>query len=92
MTADVEYIERYTIDLKQIFGKSNDKDDLVEYSPWNDIAVDTKLYVCNDGGEWRKRHFSHYANGLVYTFEDGYTSWSGNSSRVNCWQYAKFGE
>jgi hypothetical protein len=65
----------------------NDNDCLKEYNPWQDVAVDTKVYVTYtfDGGDlYHKRHFSHYeaSTGIVYVFSDGKTSYTSEPFEV----------
>jgi hypothetical protein len=93
-----EQIHRYTADLKYDFDGESEMD-LVEYSPWDGVAVDTKVYVRNDRNEsWIPRHFSHYNDGKVYTFDSGSTSWSNSEETVHrCsyttgWTYAKLAD
>lgn len=51
--------------------------DLKEYSSWQDVAVDTKVYVkFFSYSEEVKRYFSHYEDGKVFVFQQGSTSFS----------------
>ena len=55
---------------------------LVEYSPWEEVAVDTPVWVLAGGkGErgFLPRHFAKYESGFVYTFQEGRTSHTGAS-------------
>ena len=58
---------------------------------WNKVKVDTPVLVndCEDG-DWYKRYFAEYENGMVYTWDNGYTSWE--TSIVTGWKYAKLAE
>lgn len=61
---------------------------------WSKVAVDTPILVRDcESGEWLKRYFAKYENGLVYAWDDGTTSWSvGDKDYVNDWKYAKLAE
>ncbi len=67
------------------------KDDLVEeYSFWNDVKVDTKIFVKNyEDNEWQHKHFAKYEYGKVYAYSLGATSWSNGSRELFVWKYAK---
>lgn len=85
-----ETIVLYRADLSAnpLYGRGLE---LVEYSHWEDVAVDTKILVRDcDGEEWNKRYFSHYVNGRIYAFDDGATSWSGMNTLG--WKDAKLAE
>lgn len=42
------------------------------------LKVDAKVFVCGIGcDQWLKRHFSHFEKGVIHTFDDGHTSWTG---------------
>lgn len=58
---------------------------------WSKVAVDTPILVRDlEWGEWAKRYFAKYENGLVYAWVNGTTSWSaGDKDYVNDWKYAK---
>ena len=43
-----------------------------------------------EDGDWYKRYFAEYENGMVYTWDDGYTS--HGTSIVTGWKYAKLAE
>ena len=60
---------------------------------WSRISVDTKIYVKdNENDEWIKRYFAKYQRGRVYTWMYGNTSWIGNETEIECWEYAKLAE
>lgn len=61
---------------------------------WSKVAVDTPILVRDSGEEaWRKRHFSKYENGIVYSWIAGSTSWSVSaSSNIVGWKFAKLAE
>lgn len=61
---------------------------------WSKVAVDTPILVRDyEYGEWSKKYFARYENGLVYTWALGTTSWSAkDKSDVVNWKYAKLAE
>ena len=59
---------------------------------WGKVEVDTPILVRNsEYGEWFKRHFAEYKNGKVYTWDNGYTSWTACGD-MGAWNYAKLAE
>lgn len=94
-----ECVESYTKDLKFHTDRVTDND-LVEYSPWHDVAVDTVILVKNDHHyQYFHRHFAYYKNGKVHTWIDGRTSWSvkdwdttEDDGTTLTWQEAKLAE
>ena len=59
---------------------------------WSKVEVDTPILVRNyEYGEWFKRHFAEYKNGKVYTWDNGYTSWTA-CGYMCAWNYAKLAE
>ena len=59
---------------------------------WSKVEVDTPILVRNsEYGEWLKRHFAEYKNGKVYTWDNGYTSWTACGD-MGAWNYAKLAE
>ena len=59
---------------------------------WSKVEVDTPILVRNsEYGEWFKRHFAEYKNGKVYTWDNGYTSWTA-CGYMGAWNYAKLAE
>ena len=59
---------------------------------WSKVEVDTPILVRNNEyGEWFKRHFAEYKNGKVYTWDNGYTSWTAYGD-MGAWKYAKLVE
>lgn len=95
-----EYVETYTADLRFNVTHHDHDYDLVECSPWDDVKVDTKVFVRDVHGErWYRRYFSHYADGKVHTFCSGCTSWStveeddiGSEVDTVPWMEAKLAE
>ena len=58
---------------------------------WSKVEVDTPILVrYSEDGEWLRRHFAKYEDGIVYTWKDAYTSWTGD--RVTPWELAKLAE
>lgn len=86
---DEEFCETFTEDLKHYnFNEESDLD-LFEYNPWQDVAVDTPVYVsyASRPDDWHRRHFAKFANGVVYVWEDGRTSWT--TPNMVMYKYAK---
>lgn len=89
-----ESVHQYTTTLQY----NNDQDhpmDLIEYCPWQDVAVDTVILVKNNRHkEYIHRHFAFIRNGRVATWRDGRTSWSvkdwdgDEDSKVMFWEDA----
>lgn len=56
---------------------------------WSKVEVDTPIYVkAYDTDAWRRRYFSKYENGKIYTWANGATSWSSENEEVG-WHYGK---
>ena len=67
--------------------------DLVELNSWEDVAVDTKVFVrFSETTDWVPRYFSHFKDGRVYTFSNGATSWSSSKLDTVGWKQAKLTE
>ena len=79
----------YTAEGRYLKDSGPDEGDLIEYSPWSDVAVDTKILV-RGVGSWIPRHFSHYADGFVHAWDSGWTSHT--TERRNAWGHAKLAE
>lgn len=78
---------------KDSYGSIRNTDEtLREISPWDDVAVDTPVWVRDAECEcWARRHFAKYENGAVFCWRDGLTSHSiGKGSRLKyrAWVYA----
>lgn len=54
----LEITQSYTPNLKVAGAAKTDTWDLFEYNPWNDIAVDTPIWVNEIDGGWVPRHFA----------------------------------
>ena len=62
---------------------------------WSKVAVDTPILVRQgEDGEWTRRYFAKYENGLVYAWSDGCTRWTAYRSKyaTTKWKYAKLAE
>ena len=56
---------------------------------WSKVEVDTPIYVkAYDTDAWRRRYFSKYENGKIYTWANGATSWSSENEEIS-WHYGK---
>lgn len=59
---------------------------------WSKVAVDTPILVRGNADlEWTKRYFARYANGSVYAWHYGTTSWS-SGGHTTAWRLAKLAE
>ena len=59
---------------------------------WSKVKVDTPILVKDyEGSEWIKRYFAKFADGKVYAWLGGVTSWTANSN-MSSWKYAKLAE
>lgn len=61
---------------------------------WSKVKVDTPILVRDyEGSEWIKRYFAKFADGKVYAWKYGATSWTANNEyAVRSWKYAKLAE
>jgi hypothetical protein len=61
---------------------------------WSKVKVDTPILVRDyEGSEWIKRYFAKFADGIVYTWQGGTTSWTASGEyNVISWKYAKLAE
>ncbi len=85
-----EYVVCYRKDLT--VHDFNADDDLVEYSFWNDVKIDTPILVRNNvSGDWERRHFKGYFGGKVYAFDAGTTSWTADGFGSS-WKYVKLAD
>ncbi len=68
---------------------SEHPDDLFERSKWDDVAVDTPIWVRDRGDfPWEPMHFANYENGQVYAWRAGETSHTTGSEPPVAWVYA----
>ncbi len=59
---------------------------------WSKVEVDTPILVRDSEDEnWHKRHFAKYKNGVIYTWDNGQTSWT-KTYITTAWKYAKLAE
>ena len=58
---------------------------------WSEVNVDTPILVGEGDGEWVKRYFAEYKDGIVYAWCGGSTSWDANNMMM-AWKYAKLAE
>lgn len=64
---------------------------LTEASAWDDVPVDTPIWVRNtEAHSWARRHFFKYRFGKVFAWDDGKTSHtvSSSSTEYSSWNYA----
>lgn len=61
---------------------------------WSKVAVDTPILVRdNECGNWNRKYFAKYENGMLYAWADGTTSWSAFcSDDMTRWKFAKLAE
>ena len=61
---------------------------------WSKVPVDTPILVKTfESDEWICRHFAKYKNDMVYTWNNGMTSFSvQNNEYCAAWRYAKLAE
>lgn len=60
---------------------------------WTKVDVDTPVLVSDDNKNWFKRYFAEYADGKVWTWLSGATSWSDDGENDTMpWEYAKLAE
>ena len=61
---------------------------------WSKVAVDTPILVRDcEYGNWNRRYFAKYENGMLYAWADGATSWSVPcSDDITRWKMAKLAE
>ena len=58
---------------------------------WSKVNVDTPILVGEGDGDWVKRYFAEYKDGIVYAWCGGSTSWDANNM-MTAWSYAKLAE
>ena len=58
---------------------------------WSEVNVDTPILVGEGDGEWVKRYFAEYKDGIVYAWCGGSTSWDANNMMM-AWKCAKLAE
>lgn len=58
---------------------------------WSKVKIDTPILVGEGDGDWVKRYFAEYKDGIVYAWCGGSTSWDANNMMM-AWKYAKLAE
>ena len=58
---------------------------------WSKVNVDTPILVGEGDGDWVKRYFAEYKDGVVYAWCGGSTSWDANNMMMS-WKCAKLAE
>lgn len=65
---------------------------IMNYEPkvdWSKVPVDTKVLVKDLNEEdWKKRHFSKYEGGKIYTYPNGTSSFTNDGETIS-WNYCK---
>lgn len=61
---------------------------------WSKVEVDTPILVRQgEDGDWLRRYFAKYEEGIVYAWKDALTSWTVLYDKdVTAWKYAKLAE
>lgn len=61
---------------------------------WSKVKVDTPILVkYTEEEEWINRYFAKFADGKVYAWSAGATSWTADDEKKVCfWKYAKLAE
>lgn len=58
-----------------------------------DLEVDAKVLVWTDPSKKYRRHFSHFSDGHIYTFDSGATSFSKlHRNSISCWPHWELAE
>ena len=71
---------------------SEDEEERKEFEvDWSKVKIDTPILVGEGDGEWVKRYFAEYKDGIVYAWCGGSTSWDANNMMM-AWKYAKLAE
>ena len=59
---------------------------------WSKVKIDTPILVRNfKDNHWYKRYFAKFADGKVYAWRNGRTSWNSTIEHED-WKYAKLAE
>ena len=94
----LDVMKIYEYPLSKVFKRfinSKDNQDYLIYKrdnvDWNEVTVDTRIVVSNDGENWFKRRFSRFEDKTIYAFIDGGDSWSSNGMDES-WEFAKLAE
>ena len=71
---------------------SEDEEERKEFEvDWSKVKIDTPILVGEGDGDWVKRYFAEYKDGIVYAWCGGSTSWDANNMMMS-WKYAKLAE
>lgn len=61
--------------------------------PLPQLEVDAKVLVWNNPNQKHRRHFSHFSNGRIYTFDSGSTSFTRlHAGSITCWTHWELAE
>ena len=61
--------------------------------PLPELEVDAKVLVWNDPKQKHKRHFSHFRDGVIWTFDAGHTSFTRlHKNSMTHWLYWELAE
>lgn len=85
-------LECATINGKFYHNLVDDDLDLIEITPYEDINIDDKVWVWNDGGFKYKRHFAGICeDGRPMAWDSGSTSWSTEFKTIwkNCEKFVE---
>lgn len=82
---DFEFIVKLYSDLREYNDTTESYYDLFEYNPWQDVAVDTPVYVsCSPGlDDWHRRHFAKFEDDVAYVWEDGRSPWTTSTMVIH---------
>ena len=97
-----EFVEPYILKTESCFNMNCDACHMLqtiwlleEYEEpevdWNKVKVDTPILVGEGDGEWVKRYFAEYKDGIVFAWCGGATSWNSHNMMM-AWKYAKLAE
>ena len=60
---------------------------------WSKVPVDTKIFVKDyESDHWLARCFAKYADGRVFAFTGGKTSFTSAENDISGWKFAKLAE
>ena len=94
-----EHLRRYTLWGLLNFNDRNPTlfwDEVVIEAPTKplpELEVDAKVLVWNDPKQKHKRHFSHFRDGVIWTFDAGHTSFTRlHKNSMTHWLYWELAE
>jgi hypothetical protein len=80
---DCEQMESYTAEGLFWSHNKESKDDLIEVSQYEDWKVDDLIMVRDsDRDKWVTRYFAKVQDGIVYSWSNGYTSYTADGSQT----------